>query len=192
MLAQREIRESDDREVSGDTSVQPAAEDHVVVPKKDRSQVFAEQIRTHFDLSYQQARFVAAWNGNAARAAREAGYSHPKRDGHRLLKQDKVRRAIYERELIDARESVASRVEIQEFWTSVIRDNERPMKERISASVNLAKSHGMFLDTEGKSQQGGNQNIAIQINVPWEGGVAKPEIVDKGTEDKDIDDGSSG
>lgn len=111
-----------------------------------------------------QRAFVLAYcgeaAGNATEAARIAEYKEPGQQGHRLLKNDHVRRAI---ELLRASEvdkSVMTIGELREFWSRIARGEELDMysvdgsltkdeadlKTRMRASELLGKSQGAFLD----------------------------------------------
>ena len=99
-------------------------------------------------LNAKRQAFVDAWEGNATAAALAAGYS-PKTaysQGQRLLKIVEVQEAIKAREAQRLALTIATRQERQEFWTSVLRNEEEAMKNRLKAAELLGKSEGDFLE----------------------------------------------
>ena len=99
-------------------------------------------------LNAKRQAFVDAWEGNATAAALAAGYS-PKTaysQGQRLLKVVEVQEAIKAREAQRLAPTIATRQERQEFWTSVLRNEEEAMKNRLKAAELLGKSEGDFLE----------------------------------------------
>ena len=99
-------------------------------------------------LNAKRQAFVDAWEGNATAAALAAGYS-PKTaysQGQRLLKNVEVQAAIKAREAQRLAPTIATRQERQEFWTSVLRNENEAMKDRLKAAELLGKSEGDFLE----------------------------------------------
>jgi len=99
-------------------------------------------------LNARQQAFVEAYAGNATTAALAAGYS-PKTaysQGQRLLKLVEVQGAIKAREAQRLAPTIATRQERQEFWTSVLRNKDEAMKDRLKAAELLGKSEGDFLE----------------------------------------------
>ena len=99
-------------------------------------------------LRPKQQAFVNAYAGNATAAALAAGYS-PKTarsQGQRLLTNDDIKDAIKARETQRLAPTIATRQERQEFWTSVLRNEEEAMKNRLKAAELLGKSEGDFLE----------------------------------------------
>lgn len=99
-------------------------------------------------LNAKRQAFVDVWEGNATAAALAAGYS-PKTaysQGQRLLKTVEVQEAIKAREAQRLAPTIATRQERQEFWTSVLRNEEEVMKNRLKAAELLGKSEGDFLE----------------------------------------------
>ena len=100
-------------------------------------------------LTTKQKAFVAAYRGNAAEAARIAGYS-PKwadRQGHTLIeKNGEIAAAIREREEKRVNSLILSREERQIFWSNVVRDPDEDMKNRLKASELLGRSEGDYLE----------------------------------------------
>lgn len=97
-------------------------------------------------LTIKQQRFIEAFNGNAAAAARAAGYRHPDRIGSRLMTRPEIKSAILSREAAFCDETIATRAERQKFWSNVMRDDSVKLPDRLRASELLAKSEGDFLD----------------------------------------------
>ena len=100
-------------------------------------------------LTTKQKAFVAAYRGNAAEAARIAGYS-PKwadRQAHTLMeKNGEIAAAIREREEKRVNSLILSREERQIFWSNVVRDPDEDMKNRLKASELLGRSEGDYLE----------------------------------------------
>ena len=99
-------------------------------------------------LNARQQAFVEAYAGNATAAALAAGYSEKSArvQGRRLITNDNVANAIKEREAQRLAPTIASRRERQEFWTSVLRNEDEAMKNRLKAAELLGKSEGDFLE----------------------------------------------
>lgn len=99
-------------------------------------------------LNARQQAFVEAYAGNATAAALAAGYSErsARSQGQRLLTNDDIQDAIKAREAKRLAPTIASRQERQEFWTSVLRNEEEAMKNRLKAAELLGKSEGDFLE----------------------------------------------
>lgn len=99
-------------------------------------------------LTAKQQAFVEAYAGNATAAALAAGYSKKSArvQGRRLITKDNVAKAIKEREAQRLAPTIATRQERQEFWTSVLRNEEEAMKNRLKAAELLGKSEGDFLE----------------------------------------------
>lgn len=111
-------------------------------------------------LTSKQQQFVDFYRGNASRAAAKAGYSHPNRQGYRLLTHVDVRAALIERENREHQEKVLTRQERQELWTRIAMGLETEtifikgklkkvpvsMSNRLKALECLAKSNGDFMN----------------------------------------------
>lgn len=103
-------------------------------------------------MNEKQKRFaeVYAATGNAAEAARQAGYSatNARRQGTRLLSTN-----VHVREYIDklqeqgSTERISSIAEIKSFWSETMNDPNVKTTDRIRASELLAKSSGAFIHT---------------------------------------------
>ena len=99
-------------------------------------------------LTKKQQKFIQAYSGNASEAARMAGYSSrtAKAIGFELLTKPDIADAIREREKERTDAMIATREERQTFWTSVLRDPETELRDRLRASELLGKSEGDFLE----------------------------------------------
>ena len=99
-------------------------------------------------LTSRQQKFVDAYAGDNRAAALAAGYSPigASQAAIRLLKDPSVVAAIKARAEEEARKSIADRLELQRFWTKVLRNDNEDMEARLKATAMLARSHGMFLD----------------------------------------------
>ncbi len=99
-------------------------------------------------LTRKQMAFVAAFHGNAAEAARAAGYSAKtaKAIGSELLTKPDIADAIREREQERTDSMIATREERQQFWTAILRDPETELRDRLRASELLGRSEGDFLE----------------------------------------------
>lgn len=99
-------------------------------------------------LNAKRQAFVEAYAGNATAAALAAGYSErsARSQGQRLLTNDDIQDAIKARETQRLAPTIATRQERQEFWTSVLRNENEAMKDRLKAAELLGKSEGDFLE----------------------------------------------
>lgn len=68
---------------------------------------------------------------------------------------------------------IASRKELQIYWTETLRDESRPDKERLKASEYLAKSYGLFLERTETKQ---DTTITVVTGVPRS--PDGPEVMD--------------
>ena len=83
--------------------------------------------------------------GNAEQAARLAGYS-ARGNTTKILNNPAVKNYIKERSKQLEKSTIASMVEVKEFWTSILRDSEASKRDRLKASELIAKTNGAFLD----------------------------------------------
>jgi phage terminase small subunit len=125
-------------------------------------------------LSVQMRLFVAAYEGNATRAAIAAGYSPrtARQRGSALMQDPRIIDAISRRGAASAdpdglisgivRSKIATREERQEFWTVTMNDERLPMKDRLRASDLLGRSQGDFLDRVEVAGDGGGP-LTIEI-----------------------------
>lgn len=118
-------------------------------------------------LTPKQARFVAAYCGNATEAAREAGYSTKTAAfiGAENLKKPQISKAIKERRDKRLASLIATREERQQFWTNLMRDEDRKEADRLKASELLAKSEGDFLERRELTGPNGSPLHPPQIKV---------------------------
>lgn len=101
-------------------------------------------------MNQRQRAFCEAYlvSGNAAEAAREAGYS-PKTArsiGQRLLTNVDVQEYLDQRNQEISAARTAQVEEIRQFWTATMRDDTAKTGDRLKASELLAKTHGAFLE----------------------------------------------
>lgn len=105
-------------------------------------------------LNERRRRFVAAYArlANATKAAIEAGYSQKtaKQIGERLLSFVDVKNAIAELTKEHQSKTIASAIERQQFWTSIMRAEGEfsgsELKDRIKAAELLGKTQGDFIE----------------------------------------------
>lgn len=100
------------------------------------------------ELTIRQRAFVQAYTGNAAEAARQAGYSERtcRAIGQRLLTQVDIKQALREREQERLNPLIASREQRQEFWTRTMLDENQEMQHRLKAAELLGRSEGDFTE----------------------------------------------
>lgn len=115
-------------------------------------------------LNERQRRFVDEYiiTGVAETAALNAGYSekYARASSHKLLAHVGIRELLKERnKSIDA-SKVASMQEVREFWSTVLRDEESDLKDRIKVSELIGKANGEFLDRV-------ENTGAMEIKVQW-------------------------
>jgi len=100
------------------------------------------------ELTLRQRAFVQAYTGNAAEAARQAGYSERtcRAIGQRLLTRVDIKKALNEREQERLNPLIASREQRQEFWTRTMLDENQEMQHRLKAAELLGRSEGDFME----------------------------------------------
>lgn len=93
-------------------------------------------------------------SGNATEAAKKAGYSErtARAIGAENLTKPDILKYIAEREKKAHTERIATAEEVLEFWTSAMRNEEFPSKDRLRASENLGKRFRLL---EGEKQEEG-------------------------------------
>lgn len=108
-------------------------------------------------LTAKQRRFVEAYDGNATAAALAAGYSTKTAPfiGAENLKKPQILAEIKSREVVRRAPMIASREERQSFWTSVMRDKDQQMRDRLKAAELLGKSEADFIERQELSGPGG-------------------------------------
>lgn len=98
--------------------------------------------------------------GDHKDACRKAGYmeTYVKTKSHLLLRRDDVKEKLQElrnqRSLNDTKGQIADQNEIMVFWSETMRSKFAKNSDRITASVNLGKAHGMFVE-----------NVNIDANI---------------------------
>lgn len=111
-------------------------------------------------LSNEQKKFVDFYAGNIKEAAEKAGVSYDR--AKKFMRQWTVQAALKERdeweEALQAKapkkRRVYTRLELQEFWTSVIMDQTEDMEIRLRAADALARSKAMFVNRVDVTSQG--------------------------------------
>jgi phage terminase small subunit len=103
--------------------------------------------------------------GNATEAAIKAGYSHKYagQNADKLLKNTNIQAYIKERNKQIESTRIADMTEVKEFWSSVLRNEEAELKDRLKASEYIAKTNAAFVE---KVQHDGNVGINIVIGIP--------------------------
>lgn len=93
--------------------------------------------------------------GNAAEAARRAGYSEKaaKSVGQRLLTYDDVQAYINERNVELKAQNTASIDEIRAFWTATMRSSREATRDKLKASELLARTYGAFVERVEATEQ---------------------------------------
>lgn len=101
-------------------------------------------------LTTRQRRFVEAYDGNATQAAIAAGYSEKTARfmGHENLTKPYILAEIKARDTIRSTPLIASREERQQFWSSVMRDKDQQMRDRLKAAELLGKSEADFVERQ--------------------------------------------
>lgn len=101
-------------------------------------------------LTAKQRRFVDAYDGNGTQAAIAAGYS-PKTAraiAKENLTKPHILAEIKSREVVRSTPLIASRAERQQFWSSVMRDKDQQMRDRLKAAELLGKSEADFVERQ--------------------------------------------
>lgn len=98
-------------------------------------------------LSLKQQKFCEYYvqSGNATEAAIKAGYSgkSARSQGAENLTKPDIQKYISELKNVSRTERIASATEVLEFFTSVMKDGNAALKDRIKAAENLAKRFGV-------------------------------------------------
>lgn len=101
-------------------------------------------------MNQRQQAFCEAYltSGNAAEAARQAGYSAKtaRSIGQRLLTFVDIQEYLERRNQEISEANTASMEEVRQFWTSTMRDAAAKAPDRLKASELLAKTYGAFVD----------------------------------------------
>lgn len=118
-------------------------------------------------LTPRQQRFVDAYAGNGADAARIAGYTGNVQvlstQAARLLKKAEVQEAISKRQKPKDRAVIANREDRQKFWTRIMRSKSREIGDRLKASELLGKSEADFTD---KHEHVSKDGIPLVVFLP--------------------------
>lgn len=103
-----------------------------------------------YSLNVMQAKFVLGYTGNATEAARKAGYKQPHVQGSRLLKDDRIRRAISrpQPEIDTPTVKLYDREALIKYWSTVLEDSSYSESARMKASENLARAQAVFIDKQ--------------------------------------------
>ena len=97
-------------------------------------------------LSTKRQMFVDLYDGNAAATAKLVGYAYPSVEGNRLFNDPAVIAALDERDHNKHKNNIASREERQAFWTTVMRNDNVAMGDRLKAADSLGRSEADFVD----------------------------------------------
>jgi len=101
-------------------------------------------------FTVKQRAFVEAYAGNGTEACRIAGYEGSDNvlgvAAYDLLKNPKILEAIELRLKPESNKRIASREELQEFWTSTINAEDVDPNVKLRASELLGRSHAMFVE----------------------------------------------
>jgi len=101
-------------------------------------------------LNYRQKKFVEVYQGNATEAARLAGYkgsdNYLSTHGARLMRDERIARAIRDRECNNTPNIILNRQERQGIWSKIAQDQEETTTNRLKALELLGKSEADFAD----------------------------------------------
>lgn len=97
-------------------------------------------------LTFKQQIFVDIYQGNAKVAARLAGYTAAESTGSNLMNSPHIIKALDDRDRDIRNARIATRHERQEFWTSVMRNEDNNMGDRLKAAETLGRSESDFVD----------------------------------------------
>lgn len=96
-------------------------------------------------LTLRQQRFVDAYDGDTKKAAKRAGISYGY--ARNLMTKSDILQMIRQREKTEVRpKNIASRQTRQQFWTAIMDDESRHIRDRLKASELLARSELDFKD----------------------------------------------
>lgn len=110
-------------------------------------QEIIQELIKEYKLSYKQALFVYHYTGNATEAGQHAGYKNPA-ECSRLLQKSTIQDAIIYVNKRKNGQSICTRDEILELYTSIARDTKSNNSERLRALDSLARTNGMFIDRQ--------------------------------------------
>ena len=115
------------------------------------------------DMNARQKRFADNYikTGNITQSAVDAGYSktYANAQGYKLLENVGIKAYIdkVNKEIESAK--IADMIEIKEFWTTMLREEEQEPNYRLRASEYLAKTNGAFID---KVEQTGSMGLKVE------------------------------
>jgi phage terminase small subunit len=102
------------------------------------------------ELTLKQRKFVEAFKGNATEAARVAGYKGNDVTlaavGAENLRKPQILEAIRQRNAGEQKKRIATREDRQAFWTGIMRDEAKELRDRLKASELLGKSEADFIE----------------------------------------------
>lgn len=105
--------------------------------------------------------------GNAAEAARKAGYSEraARRQAARLLSNVDIKNYVAELRDKSASARIASITQIRAFWSDVLNDPKAKTSDRLKAGELLARSSGVFLSvfTKPKEEETNKNDVVIYL-----------------------------
>ena len=121
-------------------------------PKKKKKQT-KQVITLETPLTVPQEQFCVEYSksGDGAASYKKA-YPNCKKTttaaagASRLLTYVNIQKRLNDLRIATESNSIASIIEIKEFWTTFLRDTNLEPKERVKASELLAKTYGAFLD----------------------------------------------
>jgi phage terminase small subunit len=101
-------------------------------------------------LTHKQLKFIALYDGNGTKSARDAGYTGSDntlaQTARDLLRNPKVAAEIKKRHEDEVNKIVASRLDRQIFWTELMNANHIEPRDRLRASELLGKSESDFIE----------------------------------------------
>lgn len=118
-------------------------------------------------MNERQRRFCEAYAacGNAAQAAREAGYSEKtaRSQGQRLLTDVDILKYVRELQDETATARIASMKQVKAFWSDVMHDPTEKTADRLRAGELLARSAGAFVHRLGDNED------TVAVNGEYDG-----------------------
>lgn len=135
-------------------------------------------------MNERQRRFCEffAGCGNAAEAARKAGYSArtARSQGQRLLTDVDIQHYIRSLQEQAAEQRIASMIQVRAFWSDVLNSQEERTADRLRAGELLARTSGEFVNQPkapaiersadaDSSETAPDQQILAKIVLPWNG-----------------------
>ncbi len=118
-------------------------------------------------MNERQRRFCEAYAacGNAAQAAREAGYSEKtaRSQGQRLLTDVDILKYVRELQDETATARIASMKQVKAFWSDVMHDPTEKTADRLRAGELLARSAGAFVHRLGDNED------TVTVNGEYDG-----------------------